>query len=209
MLGVTSHYDAYVASLPDGLDSYPDCVVKGSVVRVFGDRLEPEVLDNLPAEVRELSRNPPQMNEWVPFAKVAGLAHGVRDQVFIGDDDGLRVWFAGGMESVLSSPMYRILLSLTSPVRIARTSERRWSAFNRGVTRKCLAVFENGARGEVRYPPYLIDELLAEAFVQSFERALALSRARNPVVQLVEWTPEYFISEGLFDQVKPRGAQLE
>ena len=208
LAGSFPNYEAYLASLPQGLDSYPHCVSKGSIVRIFAHGLPKEVVSNLPDAVRGNVAEPPQMSEWFPFVRIAAITHAVQDQMFLHDDEGLRMWFAEGMQSVLSNSMYSVLIALVSPARLLRTGDKRWTAFHRGLERETLAVYENGARGKISYPPHLVDEILAEGIIQAFERALALSRAPNPVVVLKEWTPEYFVSESLFDQSKPRGAQI-
>lgn len=202
------HYEAYMASLPDGIDSYPDATTKGSMVRLFIQGIPSGMVEHLPDKLRSWIEVPPQVTERVPFVVLGALGHASRDLRFFEYREFLD-WFAMGMAGVLANPMYRILVSMADPLRMVRKSPHAWSAFYKGLDRTNLEIYENGSRGMVTYPPHLMDKVLADAAAVTFVRALALSRAADPTVEVEEWNPERFVTISRFDRTKPLGPRLE
>ena len=57
----------YLTSLPNGLDSYPQCEVKGSVLRQLADSTPvPFPSQGLPPQLEALVETPPLPSDWIP-----------------------------------------------------------------------------------------------------------------------------------------------
>ena len=71
-----SSIDAYLATLPQGIDSYPEAGVKGSVVRAMfpdSERSRFPAADVVPAPAGEHILHPPAVSDWVPEAHHGAL----------------------------------------------------------------------------------------------------------------------------------------
>ncbi|MCZ7677693.1 MAG: hypothetical protein M5U28_02505 [Sandaracinaceae bacterium] len=128
---------AYLARLPEGLASHPQCVVKASVLRDVADArpLGPDDLAALPGPVAQLVREPPPVSSWVPevHALVAMIA--IRDRHFAPGEIGLSAyeeWTYERNKKLLARPLYRALFLLLSPERLLRNVGNRWAMFRRG-----------------------------------------------------------------------------
>ena len=50
---------------------------------------------------------------------------------------------------------------------------------------------------------------LTDMMLEAVTVILRLSRAKDPVVSLIEWTPTRFVSEALYDRGQPLGKPLD
>ena len=60
--------EEYIAGLPDGLASHPQCQAKASLYRSLIDTkgLEPDDVDALPPDLRSLVIHPVPISSWIP-----------------------------------------------------------------------------------------------------------------------------------------------
>lgn len=183
---------AFLAGLPEGIHSYPECQQKASLLRGL---LDGQVLDVppglLPAEIIDLLADPPPANVWLPVAtaRAAWLAvldarHGHDDEAALADADR-------SYRALARSSMYSRLLRHMPPAVVARGSAYRWSAIYRGITVEMCSVSADAAEGVMRYPANSTPRFNAISTARGLEIALRASAAKHAEVELVEWTPTF------------------
>lgn len=181
--------DAYLAGLPAGLDSYPECRIKGSaflpLVNTPPPGLDPKAL---PGPLRAVLEAPPPVTTWTPEVWFASILHHLRDAVFE-TEDAYRAWSLEGMRNTLGGPLYRMRFAFLSPQRMAKMAPRSWSSLRQGTHRTLLEEHTDYNIGNLTYPENFVDELYMQFHAQSIEFIYGLSRARSPGFELLEWTP--------------------
>lgn len=152
---VFPHTARYIAALPKGLASYPQCLVKGAVLRGFLET-SPALLktDGLDEELRHLIEAPPLPNEWFSEVHFNALMTSHEERLPSASYDD---WVYRRNRRLLESPLYRMLFLVMSPERLFTGMPRRWGAFRRGSE---MSIVEHGgghALIEVRFPAKLHD----------------------------------------------------
>ncbi|HVY47175.1 MAG TPA: DUF2378 family protein [Minicystis sp.] len=136
--------DAYLRSLPGGIDAYPECCTKASVLREALLRPIPPDVD-LPAELRALVARPPPVTAWIPEVHHNALMLALYD-VHFGGLDAFLAWVLEGNRRLFARPLYRALFFVLSPERLFVGAELRWGTFRKGST---LRVEERGDKRAV------------------------------------------------------------
>lgn len=172
----SSRLGAYIASLPAGLDSYPSCVQKGSVVRTFVGGA-PLLRDTqaLPAPLRELAAQRPLATAWVPEVHATALYLALADAHFPKEADFL-AYCARRNGELLRSPMYRALLAIGSPTMMLQALRAGWPMFHRGMTLALVEKSPGNARLRLAFPPSVLPELVARAYGTAFFVAAEATR---------------------------------
>ena len=177
----------YLASLPQGLESFPGCRVRDITVEPYASAFgvlagEP----GLPTPVADLLRgitSGPSYPEVV--FQVAHLV--VRDRVF-SDDASFFEWISNANAMVFDKPILRNLMRLVSPTLIVLGATKRWAAFHTGSELTAERVVATGDRAEtlahLKYPTGLFSRVFLLGLEQVFMAALLASRARDPRVSL-------------------------
>ena len=136
----------YLRRLPAGLLSHPQCESKASLYREALRNLpRPLVLEGLDPLLAEYVKDPLPMSAWVPEVVNTALYLAMADQVF-GDDDSFLTWVSQFSQRVFEAPMYRLLMAVASPQRLASGGERRWANFHTGVDYEIM-VLDGGTQG--------------------------------------------------------------
>lgn len=172
---------AYLQALPLGLDSYPNHLQKGSMVRIFTGSMPTAPLVELPKTLELLLRHP--THTWVPEVHVNALLLAQRD-VSVDSDEAFVAAFHRANTELLTGAIYRVLLAFASPEFLIKAAESRWTVFHRGIG---LSVTERSpGRGTLRltYPVGLMPEIIARAYSTAFEVALKASNAKNVSVRV-------------------------
>jgi hypothetical protein len=179
-----SRLDRYLAGLPAGLDSYPSCQAKGSIFRamVEGTGLEPGAL---PAPLRPLVVEPPIPSDWLPEAHLGALLLAAADRLGL-DDQRFFAWARARNRALFEGTLYRALMALVSPERLARFAPMRWRAFHRGTSLELGRVDDEGLRARISFPPGLFDGQLLIAYTAAFAAALDAAGAREVDVAIEE-----------------------
>ena len=186
------HLTSYLESLPQGIDSYPDCVQKASVSREFLRFLPTTGLGALPAQVEALIKRPPPPSAWIPEAHVAALFLSVIDAHYPDPQQFVERAYVANKE-LLVGPLYRVLMLVASPLFLAKNAQARWGTFHRGVTMvtDSLPTEKTGtASFHLAYPPYLITQLLCASFGTAFRAAVEAAGGREVSTTVVRWQPE-------------------
>ena len=167
---------AYLSRLPADLDSYPDALIKGSVVReVIGesDVLPRLVSGQVPPRVEALMRDPPPLASWVPEVHFTAALAAVGDLCFSGlrGMSAFERWMLERNRTLLASPLYKILFLVVSPERIFLGIEKRWGAFHRGSSLRVAGRAKGTTQLELTFPPQLFEEYALRAFGCAFQAA--------------------------------------
>ena len=153
---------SYLARLPDGVDSHPTALVKGSVVRVA---LRPEITAadwtgvDVPGSVRDLVQHPPSVSAWVPEAHYCALLEAIYDRWFATAEGGgmpaYDAWLLAGARTLMRSPIYRALFFVAGVQRIVTAGADRWGMFHRGSSLELLTRGPGSSELRIHFPPYL------------------------------------------------------
>jgi hypothetical protein len=178
--------ERYLAGLPDGLASYPQCQVKGSVFRSLFDGVD---LDPAPLAppLRQLLEDPPIASEWIPEVHLWALLFAAADQRRM-DAEAIRSWIYQRRRQLFEGAVYRFLMALVPPATLVRTSAMRWGAFHRGTVLEAGGVADDGARLHLAFPSGLFDSQALDALTAVVRAALDASRARGAEVEVEEAT---------------------
>lgn len=191
--------ERYLASLPAGLDSFSDCLAKGSVLRscLIQQPVE-EIAARLPAPLRPLVTDPPVDSEWLSEVRFVAIYYAICDVRGYSDAE-LRVWARDRNRALFRNPAYRILMAVSSPGTLLRGASMRWSNWHRGSSLEIEGILDEGVRALLRFPANLFDATMLEVFGEAFVAALELARAPSPAVRVELAAPglaRYLVSWG-------------
>ncbi len=179
---------SYLRRLPAGLLSHPHCESKASLYREALRNLPRKLdLDGLDPLLADYVRDPLPMSSWVPEVVNTALYLAIADQIF-GDDEKFLTWVSDFSQRVFEAPMYRVLMAVASPERLAAGGERRWNNFHTGVDYE-LKVVERGTHSRFSFPPYLYDSLALRATLKAIEAAYRASGARGATSERIAIGP--------------------
>jgi len=171
----------YLAPLPAGVASYPQCVAKGALLRrALGQRpLTRDHVLALPKVLRELVACPPLDGESVPDVWLAGVLLAIADAYEMTDEEYLD-WIRN-LNSTMFNTLFRILMKAVSPDHLMRRAAEKWKVFHRGSS---LAIVEH-TRGrcvaQLTFPHLLFHGLALRQFAPVFEAALQRCDPRGRV----------------------------
>lgn len=177
---------AYLAALPDGLSSFAQCEVKGSVVRQLVDGFDRSILGELPEASRALIDAPPPVSAWVREVPVNVILLATSEQLArtTGRRDAMNARAYEASKRLLSTPLYKILFLVVSPERLVSGVDRRWNALRRGTRLELLAHSPRTAHLRAHMPEGLYTRSLLELRASSMRAALECAGARNAKVAL-------------------------
>jgi hypothetical protein len=178
--------EQYLASLPNGLSSYPFAVAKASLVRALlvDAPCDVGVSSGLPPRLVELARSPPAANHWTSEVELWALSLGMYDLGFANRGGITRYteWTYQRNRALLSGPLYRVLFAVASPDRLFSGAAHRYSAFHRGTVMSKLEASRGAGSFRLTTPANLLPELARAALSTAFKAALDLSGAKDAVV---------------------------
>jgi hypothetical protein len=100
------------------------------------------------------------------------------------NDEAFLTWVAAFSGKVFETPMYRLLMMVATPERLAKGARRRWDNFHQGVEYEVQLV-PAGTEAVMRYPPNLYDRLTFRAHLKAIEAAYRATDAKHAIVELV------------------------
>lgn len=188
----------YTEQLPEGLDSYPQCRAKASLLRgMVASRPQVGSTEGLPSDVTELLRSPPPVNTWIPETLFNAAALAIYDREFGGDNlEGFEHWVYQINRDIFRKPLYRVLFLLISPRRLLINVARRWGAFHRGSNLTLLESTDDEARLRLEFPPYVFSEEMIYAFGGAWRAAADTAGAygaRSDLERTSESVAEYHV----------------
>jgi hypothetical protein len=190
----------YLASLPQGVQSFPKCMVRNVAVEAYvrefsGLASEP----GLPEPVAELMRGGARTT-WLPET-VFQVAHVVVRELAFSNDAQFFQWVFRANAELFDKPLLRSLMRLLSPGLIVIGAGKRWTTFHQGSELVPGRVSRSGDREETTarliYPSGLFTHAFLAGLEHAFLAALVASRAREPRVELgavSQGNAEYLVS---------------
>lgn len=180
----------YVQTLPEGLDSYPDCQIKASLYRALLDQvsLPSEVVEALPACLRALVEDPVPISGWVPTVRHMALRSAMCDVAFRSEEEFFQVTY-DNQRALFRGPLYAILFRVGTPRLFIRGAGRRWTAFHRGTSLEVTSAQERSGSLSLTYPPHLWDTLGFGGLRSAFRATLELAGARDVVLEIEPVSP--------------------
>ena len=187
-----SRLERYLARLPEGVDSYPDVVVKASTfTAALADKPLPAGRGLLPAPIEKLLVTPPLVSAWVPEVHMVSIFKLIGDHHFEGrgGTPAFLDWVYAQNQKLLGGKLYRALFWFLSPEQVFRGIEQRWGAFRRGTSLTLTARSDHHAVFEFRYPRNLLDDEGLLAIGTALRVAGEAAGAKSTAVELVDVTP--------------------
>ena len=124
----------YLAGLPNGLDSYPECTSKGSLLRsTLEGHPHNAFVEGLPPLLAGLIDSPPPPGIWRPAVHGIALVHAVCDRFYPTEEDIL-LWGRRRSESMAANRLYRAVLRVSSPRVLFRMTTQLNGLLQRGTT---------------------------------------------------------------------------
>ena len=179
---------AYLASLPRGLGSYPQCTSKATSVTFELERRPTPARPHLPEEVRHILLHPPLSNAWIPTTVFVATTlaieahHGITDETLAIEST----------DAMIASPLYGLMLRMLTPSMILRGGAATWNLFHRGTTLRADRI---GAHLEARmsFPVGLFPLEVLSGFAAGFQRIVGASWKKDAVVRLVDHGPTFAV----------------
>jgi hypothetical protein len=177
----------YLASLPDGIRSFPKCMVKDVAVDAYVHDFSALASEpGLPEPVAELLRGGVRTT-WLPET-VFQVTHVVVRELAFPDDRAFFEWVFRANAELFDKPLLRSLMRLLSPGLIVIGAGKRWTTFHQGSDLVPGRVSRSGDREEttarLRYPSGLFTRAFLAGLEHAFLAALVASRAKGPRVEL-------------------------
>jgi len=177
---------AYLAGLPAGLGSYPDCLARTSLCAELIDGM-PEPRPR-PADLPEpaasiLARRPRGL--WMPEVHVMALSVTIADHYEF-DDAAYLGWLHDVNLRYFSSLVLRVLMAFISPTELVARASARWLAVHQGSTLEARLTGPGSARVELTFPPGLFAPILLRHFTAVWQAIFEHSKAKECEVTLVE-----------------------
>jgi hypothetical protein len=172
---------AYLDRLPHRADSYPETLVKGTVVRsALEDPKYRPRHDGLPDVVQKLVLDPPLPGSWVPEVHFQALMASIYDTHFAtaGGIEALEAWTCERNRVIFRSTLYRVLFLVVSPERVFAGAGKRWSIFHRGSEVDVLDVGQRRASVRLTYPAGIMLDVCVHSYGGAFRAALAAAHAK-------------------------------
>lgn len=181
----------YLAALPNGVDSHPDCTVKASVLReLVGSNLFSRVKSFVPKPVDAICASPPPVNTWINEVHLNVILAALLDHEFDGDEARFRAWIHEANRVLLGGPLYRAIFYFVGPRRLLDRAGDRWAQLRRGTTLAMLDHQRTSARLELRFPKNLLTGFVADMRVATFEDVLFVAGAKEGRVVLESLTED-------------------
>ena len=186
--GVEERVNQFLARLPDGVHSYPQCKTKGSVVREFVAGLPMiELMDALPGPVRPLVMHRPPAGQWFPEVHANVIYLAMREAFF--ETDAAMVSHAHECNKrLVTNPIARFMVRLFSWDRTVRETVRLWNQFHVGsqltfeqTDDELILLFE--------FPDHLWPPLVLECLSTAFRAGIQLSLKADLEVKLHDAAP--------------------
>jgi hypothetical protein len=192
----------YLEGLPHGIDSYPDAVVKGAVLRAtLADAGSPIEPGTLPERLERYALDPPSIGMWVPETFHGALVGAIFDARFrdVGGIAAFEGWARERNRKLFKSPLYRVLFFVVRPERIFIGIKNRWSAFHRGSVLEVVEQRPNHRTVRLSHPPGLFSDHALHTFSAAFlaaAEAAGLHAARARRVSEQPTTTDFAVDWG-------------
>jgi hypothetical protein len=198
--GALPMLEEYLASLPDGLKSFPASRARGLTVRTLVlDPIHPLTRATpLPEPLEKMARTPPAQDSWVPQVWLSALHAVAYDRAFAdhGGIEAFEEWMFQRNVRLLKHPsLGGVILKAPDAMQLFAGHAARWPAFYRGTTLRLLDLGKAKAVFELAYPPHswppisrtvIVAALRAAATVVGAKAATGTTEEESSEVSRVE-----------------------
>ncbi len=179
---------AYLDSLPDGLESYPEARVKNSVVRTWLEGHDAKRLSEaLPPSLGRLGRAELPVNRWIPEVHAVVVYLSLRE-LFFPTDEAFVEDSRERNHKLLANPMYNILVRALSVQRVGKSTPLIYNHMHQG-TRLEVDAAQWPWIWSLTSPDHLVPSLLARCYATAIGAAIELNGQDNVQVLLRSSTP--------------------
>ncbi len=178
----------YLAALPDGLRSYPECASKATLLRSALEGHDLSAERALPAEIVELIRDVPPVSVWVPAVAVNVVFHAVCD-LYYPTEAAVLEWSRERTRRMAKNPLYRGVLRLGGPRALIRIATKLDRMFQRG-THISADIERGAATVRLKHPPHLVSPLNQRSNIGMFEAMVEITGGADPRCEVTDAGPE-------------------
>ncbi len=184
------HLVEYLAKLPAGLDSYPECLTKGALLRssLDGVRFHPSWA-SLPPRLRSALEVRPLPTEWISTVLTDSVSLVIVDTYFP-TTDAMTKWNYDRTLQTANLPIYRMLTRVAGLPSFLRGAVKMHGFFQRGTDIR-IKLAEGQADLRLEHPPHLHGRLNHMSNEAVFRALLDAAGAREASVLLLESTPTF------------------
>ncbi len=180
------HLAEYLAKLPAGLGSYPDCRTKGILIRSSVKDVAPHASwATLPPALLEAIESPPLPTTWVSTV-LTNAVHFVVADTYYPTPQALLDWNYARTFKASNSPMYRTLTRMAGLRNFLRGAVKVHGLFQQGTDISIDFLGETSARVLLEHPPYLHFGLTHLANEAVFAATLDAAGAQSSKVKMTE-----------------------
>lgn len=173
----------YIASLPQGIDSYPDMKALADVpaaIRIQFPHLVKK--DDLPPAIVAALTAPWYSGTWIPEVHFMALNALVRDVIYKNDSGYLQFCF-DTMKASFTGPVMKAVMLFVSPTMLAIGIEKRWGAYKRGSVMTSQVTSATSRTLVLKYPERLYLPCMLAGFGKSIEAGLACTHISGQSVE--------------------------
>ncbi|HEX8795512.1 MAG TPA: hypothetical protein VF765_31395 [Polyangiaceae bacterium] len=186
---LTPNIESYLAALPRGLASYPECVHKGEPLGVWLQRSPlRDVARLVPTAVAPLLDRHRPLPTWVPDVHANVIYMAIRQACFA-DDAGFLAHARECNRAVLETPTNRLLFWAATPRAILRAASLRWGSLHRGSNIDVRFARDNSAEVVLTFPRFLYPEIVLRGNATGFQAAVENTGARDVEAHLRSMEP--------------------
>lgn len=170
----TPRLQAFLSGLPQGLDSFPACRAKGSMLRAALElRAIPDGAAALEPRIARLFFDPPPSSAWITEAEYVAFSLAMADLRHMDAPAFTRYWHEVMLH--MTDGVYSAALSLLSPSLLLRSMAALWGGFHRGLPLSA-ATLPGGLLLQMTIPRGLFPPIIFDGFVGVFQALLKRSR---------------------------------
>ena len=178
----------YLAGLPNGVASHPECTAKGSIVRsILEDKPIGDIpAGSLPESVRSLAEHFAPYSSWVTEVELMCLNLAFADYHRLSDAAYVERKYQQNRK-LFDTFVYKLLMSFTSPVSLIEHAATRWGTLHRGPAMQVELTSQSSARLTLGFPANLYDKLLLDLNAAVFRAALVHGKAQAADVRVADF----------------------
>lgn len=176
---------SYLAALPEGIRSYPQCQARSGILQTFLDA-GPQLDDGLDPFVAQLLL--PPARGFIPEVCLNAAFLGVADATGMTDAQ-FCAWNRSANAQLFQGLIFRALMSVFSPMVLLERAPARWESFHGGSLLTVRKDGPKGAIGELSFPARLFTPLLLAGIAECYAAAFEHARGREVTVELAAHGP--------------------
>lgn len=181
---------SYLAALPQGIDSHPECRIKGFYFRESVQALKDAaaLAKAWPAPLQKWFASPPPNSGFMPEVHFCAFRLCVADQLGM-TQQGFEEWVHGGTRSIYKGFLGKVIMAFASKKVLLSAAGSRWAMIHQGSSFKAVRVEGTDTyRGTLTFPPHLYDEVLLRGLGGLMRAAFELVEKDEFVLNLVSFS---------------------